>query len=445
MMEPEVAEPEVAEPEVAEPVMTGSEVAEPEVSRPAVTGPGSLSVETWVERLGGPDGPERYRRYTLGTLAAFAAAEVALWAFWIKTSDAGTLGSALVAAVGAAHVGAHLLLSRAALRRYLGAGPRPAGLVALYVVATVAMAAVGCALLAAGRIGDRDLVTYLVWLMMFYAGPPMLALPTRTGVVLVGAVPAAALGAAAASGLSGELLALAVGGILFMVPFMATGMRVTGWSVRLIEELARARATQARLAVAEERLRFGRDLHDVLGRNLAVVALKSELAVRLARRGREEAVAQMEEVQHIAQESQREIRAVVRGYRTADLLTELAGARSVLEAAGIDCRIENGPAARLPAHTQAALGWVVREGTTNILRHAQGASRCEVSARATVSGWVALVMENDGAGTAPRPGTGSGLPGLRERLVEVDGTLTTELRPGGIFRLTARIPWETAE
>nr|WTB09993.1 sensor histidine kinase [Streptomyces antimycoticus] len=445
-----MAEPEVMEPVVAEPVMTGpeaagAEVPEPEASRPAVTGPGSMSVETWVERLGGPDGPERYRRYTLGTLAFFAAAEAALWAFWIKTSDAGTLASALVATVGATHVGVQLLLSRAALRRYLGAGPRPVGLVALYVAVTVAMAAVGCALLAAGRIGERDLASYLIWLMMFYAGPPMLALPRRAGVVLVGAVPTAALGAAVASGLSGELLGLAVGGFLLMVPFMATAMRVTGWSVRLIEELAKARATQARLAVAEERLRFGRDLHDVLGRNLAVVALKSELAVQLARRGREEAVAQMEEVQHIAQESQREIRAVVRGYRTADLLAELAGARSVLEAAGIDCRIENGPAARLPVPTQAALGWVVREGTTNMLRHAQGASRCEVSVRATVSGWVALVMENDGAGTAPRHGTGSGLPGLRERLAEVDGTLTTERRPGGIFRLTARIPWETAE
>ncbi|MGA6157578.1 sensor histidine kinase [Stenotrophomonas sp. NPDC087984] len=450
MAEPEVMEPEVAEPEVAEPVMTGPKATGPKATGPKVTwpeamGPGSMSVATWVERLGGPDGPERYRRYTLGTLAAFVVVEAALWAFWVKTSDVGTLGSALVAAVGAAHVGVHLPLSRAALRGYLGAGPRPVGLIVLYVAATVAMVALGCALLATGRVAGRDLVTYLIWLMMFYAGPPMLALPTRAGVVLVAAVPVAALGAAVASGLSGELLAFAVGGILFMVPFMATGMRVTGWSVRLIEELARARATQARLAVAEERLRFGRDLHDVLGRNLAVVALKSELAVQLARRGREEAVAQMEEVQHIAQESQREIRAVVRGYRTADLLAELAGARSVLEAAGIDCRIENGPAARLPADTQAALGWVVREGTTNMLRHAQGASRCEVTVRATVSGRVALVMENDGADTSPRPGTGSGLPGLRERLAEVDGTLTTERRPGGIFRLTARIPWEPAE
>ncbi|MGW7694486.1 sensor histidine kinase [Streptomyces asiaticus] len=405
----------------------------------------SISVDDWVERLGGPDGPERYRRYTLATVVFLAAAEAALWAFWIATSEAGTLGSALVAAVCAAHVTVQGLLARAALRHYLGAGPRPVPLVALYVAATVAMTALGCALLVSGRIGERELATYLVWLLMFYAGPPMLALPRRSGAALVAAVPVVALGAAAASGLSGEQLVLTIGASLFMVPFMATALRVSGWSVRLIEELARARATQARLAVAEERLRFGRDLHDVLGRNLAVVALKSELAVELARRGREEAVAQMEEVQRIAQESQREIRAVVRGYRTADLHAELAGARSVLEAAGIDCRIENGPAARLPAQTQTALGWVVREGTTNVLRHAQGASRCEVSVRAMVAGSVALLMENDGADADPRPGTGSGLPGLRERLAEVDGALATERRPDGIFRLTARIPWEAGE
>ncbi|MEV0320232.1 sensor histidine kinase [Streptomyces sp. NPDC050658] len=403
-----------------------------------------MSVETWVERLGGPDGPERYRRYTLSTIGFLAAAEAAMWVFWVATCGVGAFGSALVAVLGAAHVGVQVLLGRAALSHYLGAGPRPDRLVALFAAVTLAMAALGCALLSTGRIGGRDLVPYLIWLLMFYAGPPMLALPPRAGVLVVGAVPAAALAAAAASGLSGESLALVVGATLFMVPFMATAMRVSGWSVRLIEELAKAQATQSRLAVAEERLRFGRDLHDVLGRNLAVVALKSELAVQLARRGSDQAQEQMLEVQRIAQESQREIRAVVRGYRTADLHSELAGARSVLEAAGIDCRIENGPAARLPEQTQTALGWVVREGTTNILRHAPGASRCEVSVRARMPGAVELVMENDGAKSGGRTG-GSGLPGLRERLAGLGGRLSAEPRDDGVFRLTAQIPWADSE
>ncbi|MEV5872609.1 histidine kinase dimerization/phosphoacceptor domain-containing protein, partial [Streptomyces tendae] len=98
--------------------------------------------------------------------------------------------------------------------------------------------------------------------------------------------------------------------------FAATGL-FSVWLLDAVFALDYAKETRARLAVAEERLRFGRDLHDVMGRNLAVIALKSELAVQLSRRGRLEAVEQMIEVQRIAQESQREVRDVVRGYREA--------------------------------------------------------------------------------------------------------------------------------
>lgn len=109
--------------------------------------------------------------------------------------------------------------------------------------------------------------------------------------------------------------------------FLAFTSVFSVWLLDAVYRLDEARDTRARLAVAEERLRFGRDLHDVMGRNLAVIALKSELAVQLARRGRPDAVEQMIEVQRIAQESQREVRAVVRGYREADLGVELAGAQ----------------------------------------------------------------------------------------------------------------------
>jgi energy-coupling factor transporter ATP-binding protein EcfA2 len=95
--------------------------------------------------------------------------------------------------------------------------------------------------------------------------------------------------------------------------FSLLACRCGAWTLSVLWEAERAREVEARLAVAEERLRFGRDLHDVMGRNLAVIALKSELAVQLARRGRPEAVDQMIEVQRIAQESQREVRDVVRG------------------------------------------------------------------------------------------------------------------------------------
>ncbi|MER5821852.1 ATP-binding protein [Streptomyces mirabilis] len=176
-----------------------------------------------------------------------------------------------------------------------------------------------------------------------------------------------------------------------------------------------------------------------------VVALKSELAVQLARRGRPEAVEQMVEVQRIARETQREVREVVRGYREADLRTELAGAQGVLTAAGIDCEV-SGPVTGLPAEIQSALGWVVREATTNVLRHGD-AARCAVSLR-VAEGRVTLTVENDGApgigsgaGTdTAEPGRGSGLAGLRERLREVDGVLRAGPAGSDLFRLTAEVP-----
>ncbi|MFI6085172.1 sensor histidine kinase [Streptomyces sp. NPDC051217] len=405
-----------------------------------------MSVHDWVERLGGPNGADQYRRSALGGVGFFAVCETGLWALWAATTDTGAAVRASVAALGIAHAAIQILLSRAALRRYLAAGPRPDGLVVAYTTLTVAMAALGCVLLSSGRIDDRALVSYLLWLLMFFSGPSVLALPPSTGALLAAAVTLASLSGAVAAGLTGSLLAVVIVATVIIVPFMGVAFRASGWGVRLVEELAAARETQARLAVAEERLRFGRDLHDVLGRNLAVVAFKSELAVQLARRGRPEAVEHMVEVQRIAQESQREIRSVVRGYRTADLHTELAGARSVLEAAGINCRMEYGASDRLPDAVQAALGWVVREATTNVLRHAQGASRCTMSLRAAGPAAALLVIENDGAADAlSATNTGTGLAGLRERLSALGGTLTTERKPGGIFRLTAYVPWEESE
>ncbi|MDN3296423.1 sensor histidine kinase [Streptomyces ficellus] len=232
----------------------------------------------------------------------------------------------------------------------------------------------------------------------------------------------------------------------FSVGFLIAGVTLaftsgfSGWLLRAVWELDAARELQARLAVAEERLRFGRDLHDVMGRNLSVIALKSELAVQLARRGRaEQAVDQMTEVQRIAQESQREVREVVRGYREADLHIELEGAQGVLTAAGITCTVESAEAG-LPARVQSALAWVVREAATNVLRHGD-ARHCSVSVGAE-EGCAVLVVENDGAGGDPGVlgESGSGLAGLRERLAALDGTLQAGRMSGGRFRVTARVP-----
>ncbi|WP_309237764.1 sensor histidine kinase [Streptomyces albidus (ex Kaewkla and Franco 2022)] len=235
-------------------------------------------------------------------------------------------------------------------------------------------------------------------------------------------------------------LLLGLGGLVSVF----TG-RSSAWYIAVIRELEEARGVQARLAVAEERLRFSRDLHDVMGRNLSAIALKSELAVQLVRRGSaaDDSVEQMTEVQRIARDSQSEVRAVVRGYRDADLSTELAGARGILRAAGVDCRAEEAPQSqeRLPGPVQAALGWVVREGATNVLRHAD-ATWCTVWVGTDDPGGKALlVMENDGVREPSGGPSGSGLAGLRERLAGVGGTLrVAEESQRGTFRLTAEVP-----
>ncbi|MGV9265893.1 sensor histidine kinase [Kitasatospora sp. NPDC003701] len=230
-------------------------------------------------------------------------------------------------------------------------------------------------------------------------------------------------------------------GNLVALTFVGFSCRSFAWLQSVVWELDTAREAQARLAVAEERLRFSRDLHDVMGRNLTTIALKSELAVQLARRGRPEAADQMTEVQQIAQESQREVRDVVRGYRTADLHAEAIGARAVLRSADVACEIDLGEEAdRLPLPVQSVLGWVIREATTNVLRHSE-AGHCSIRLRRE-DGRAVLELENDGVPAVPIPsrGSGTGLRGLRERLAAHDGELTVPDAGPGRFRMLASVP-----
>ncbi|MEU3184759.1 histidine kinase [Streptomyces sp. NPDC006923] len=353
-----------------------------------------------------------------------------------------------------AHAGLCTALQSRALDWRLGRRERPVRLLLGTAALSAAAVLTVMALLSAGAIPlNQDYAYLLVGFSSF--GLASAALGLRTTAHMAYAV----LGAAAGTALAGLLLGLGARSVLpsvIGVTASGTGLVFTyvfsAWLVHAVWELDTARELATRLAVAEERLRFGRDLHDVMGRNLAVIALKSELAVQLAERGRPEAVAQMTEVQRIARESQREVRDVVRGYREADLRNELEGARGVLKAAGIDCRIEGDDGGALSAGVQSALGWVVREATTNVLRHGD-ARRCTV--RLTESAGqqgrderaAVLVVENDGApdpaadaGTPAATRTGSGLAGLRERLAALDGTLEAGRTDDGCYRLTARVP-----
>jgi two-component system, NarL family, sensor histidine kinase DesK len=361
------------------------------------------------------------------------------------TTTATVLVWSVVAANAVLCTTASVLVPRA-LAAYLGERGAPWRATAvLGLEAVVAVGLTTALVVADGLTGGAAEGIVLMISVGLFLMPYSLLVSVRTMTwTLVGLIALGVCGFGAVGVDLGQLL-----GVALVTAFggcaMAFSTRCSGWYILVLRELDEARDAQSQLAVAEERLRFGRDLHDVLGRNLSVIALKSELAVQLARRGggreAEAALDQMVEVQRIAHDSQREVREVVRGYREADLTTELAGARGVLRAAGIDCRVAADGAPQLPEPARAALAWVVREGTTNVLRHAD-AARCTVTVRTSAASAV-LTMENDGvpAEAVPAGGSGgAGLAGLGERLARLHGVLTSERPAPSVFRLTAEIP-----
>lgn len=188
-----------------------------------------------------------------------------------------------------------------------------------------------------------------------------------------------------------------------------------------------------RLAVVEERARFSRDLHDVLGHSLTVVAMKSELAARLVEVDPARAKVEMQDVERLSREALQGLRRAVSGYREADLDAELVSARSALSAAGVDADVpESGDGAA--AEARSLFAWVLREGVTNVIRHA-AASTVRITLTRT-----ALTIEDDGTGVLAPPSTadvlgGNGLRGLRERADAVGAVLTTGTSDLGGFLL----------
>jgi two-component system sensor histidine kinase DesK len=207
-------------------------------------------------------------------------------------------------------------------------------------------------------------------------------------------------------------------------------------------ELRAAREELVQLAVAEERLRFARDLHDLLGHSLSMMVLKSELAGRLLPSAPDRAAVEIQDVERVAREALREVRAAVAGYRQPALASELAGAREMLVAAGITPAIVD-DAGTLPGIADATLAWAVREGVTNVIRHSH-ARHCTI--RVVRAGDTAAVeICDDGHGGAAYPGVpgqvgGSGLPGLAERMAMRGGRLDAGPRADGGFRLAVTVP-----
>nr|BFE87163.1 histidine kinase [Planobispora longispora] len=230
----------------------------------------------------------------------------------------------------------------------------------------------------------------------------------------------------------------AVGGYVGISLVLPWANRFQLWFWEVVRAAEAGKEAKARLAVTEERLRFARDMHDLVGHSLSAIALKSEVAVKLARADAERAAAEMEEVRGLAREALKEIRTAVRGYRTVDLDAELRSMTAVLEAAGIRCTLQT-PQEEVPEELATLLAWVVREGTTNVLRHS-AATRCRISI-AFQDGAAVLEMVNDGTREMDGRG-GTGLAGMAERVAASGGSVTAGADRSGEFRLRATVPLE---
>jgi two-component system sensor histidine kinase DesK len=254
--------------------------------------------------------------------------------------------------------------------------------------------------------------------------------------------------------------------LIAIAPMSAFFAYAAGRRIEMVNALRRTRAELARAAVAEERLRIARDLHDLLGHSLSLITLKAELAGRVIGSDPDRAAGEIAELESVARQSLSDVREAVAGFRQPDLAGELAGARTLLAAAGIAATISSAGTGSLPQNVDAALAWAIREGATNVVRHSRATKVSilvesdQVTAMAQISdngpaapaddgglpagpAGAALTSGPDGTATMvrTRPAlAGSGLAGLAERVRSLGGELAARtVEPQG-FLLRVVVP-----
>jgi two-component system sensor histidine kinase DesK len=268
---------------------------------------------------------------------------------------------------------------------------------------------VGLGLLACLAIGQAGMAT-----AVYVAVTAVMWLPGRLALAVVSVL-------AVASDLSGRFVPgwEHDDGLTFAICSAAFAM----WGVNQLMlrnlDLMRARDENARLAVADERARFARDLHDILGHSLTVITVKAELASRLLDVDTERARSELSDLERLSRDALADVRRAAHGYHDLTLPGELARAREALRAADIDAELPNSTD-EVPSELRELFAWTVREGVTNVIRHS-GATRCTVRLAPTE-----VEVRDDGTG----PGTageeaGRGLDGLRQRAAAAGATLVT--------------------
>ncbi|MGW1294229.1 sensor histidine kinase [Streptomyces sp. NPDC002533] len=268
------------------------------------------------------------------------------------------------------------------------------------------------------------------------AGSILLMLPGRIAWPCYGAVPLAMLGWSA----SGGVPALETG--YYAISTALTGLVIYGLTrlTDLVREVHDTRAEMARMAVTQERLRFARDLHDLLGYSLSAITLKCELIHRLVPVNPERAQEEVASVLGVARQALADVRLVASGYRDMSLTAEGRSVAEVMAAADVETEVDI-DCGRLHPLVDTVLATALREGVTNMLRHSKAQS-CTVAVRVEGES-VRLVLVNDGVVAPDRPDApdrGSGLGNLRTRLSAIGGEMTAEVIAGNRFRLDATAP-----
>jgi two-component system sensor histidine kinase DesK len=302
--------------------------------------------------------------------------------------------------------------------------PRPPAVVARAFVLMLVIAG-------ALTIADRQ-----DWGLLFYYAVALgaLRLPSPWNVVAV-PVTAAVAGATTAVGGAGGGN---TGALVLSLLGIGAAMVAMGEIMRANRELHDARAELARLAVADERERFARDLHDLLGHSLSVISLKAQLARKRLPDDPHAAATDVADIETVSRDALREVREAVSGYHKPVLDTELLGARTALDAAGIETTIDR-PAVELPSEVEAVLAWTVREAATNVIRHS-GARHSTIRLVPALD-QASVEIVDDGPGINGAAGGGTGLTGLKERLAQAGGRLEAGPRDDGPgFRVRAIVP-----
>ncbi len=232
-----------------------------------------------------------------------------------------------------------------------------------------------------------------------------------------------------------DLLSFAITAVVSAVVAFSNFMMVENRRKNVALRLSREEVH--RMARLAERERIGRDLHDLLGHTLSLIAIKSELAAKLMTRDRAAAAREVGEVTGIAREALKQVRVAVTGIRAAALENEIASARALLSTAGITLTFDRDGAV-LPAEIETALAMIVREAVTNIQRHSYARhAKIEVITQAATPAEggpsrgekvLYLRVSDDGRGGIAMKG--NGLAGIAERVRSLGGTLEILSPPG---------------